>query len=545
MAEPITEITVEEVRKLALPIGTTILAGNNALGNIVNWTALIYPQEIGPKPLNTGELVFLAPLERNLSIPNRDAVVVRQAVDAQAAGVILAENASPLAMQEAESGNLPLLLLPPGHKVREVERTVIALLLDRQTQLERRGAQIYRQLIQISSGNRGMPELVNAMSRLTGKMVLVHDKRLRLVERVSLPDFDEVEDDAKRFTGQAANLPEKLRNRRRVTNLESPVIQQELPLEGMVRLIAPIVTQNIGRGYLSIIGRESQVDEVDILVTEHGAEACALEMAKAKAISDAEKRLRGNFLDRLLIGDVNQQEAVRQGERFNHNMAIPHLAMVLAWQGNAPPSLRRLETLINGIVSTQREQAFVWQRDDHVVIFYATNEQSPIDSSLVLAETLRQEARRQQPQHRLAIGLGQKAASVNQWRESYQDAQQAVELARRLETDQPLYIGDLGVYQLLLRMPDRNSLLAFAEHILGPLLEYDERNRADLVKTLEAFFACHGNLSRTAEKLIVHRNTLLYRMNRIGEIASMDLDRPETRLGVHLALAIRQLLHNK
>ncbi len=164
---------------------------------------------------------------------------------------------------------------------------------------------------------------------------------------------------------------------------------------------------------------------------------------------------------------------------------------------------------------------------------------------MTLAETLRQEAQRQQPQHRLAIGLGQKAVSVNQWRESYQDAQQAVELAHRLETDQPLYIGDLGVYQLLLRMPDRDSLLTFAERTLGPLLEYDERNRADLVKTLEAFFACHGNLSRTAEKLIVHRNTLLYRMNRIGEIAAMDLDRPETRLGVHLALAIRQLLHNK
>ena len=537
-------ITVEEVRKLSLPLGTTVLAGQEALQTPVTWTALIYPQEIGPKPLNKGELVILAPLERNLSIPNRDATVVRQAVEAKAAAVVLAENASTLALQEARAGKLPLLLLPPGYNVRDVERTVITLLLDRRAQIERRGTQIYRQLTQISSQNDGMVELVNAMAELTGKSVIVHDKRLRVVQSVVGPDLGDLWDEVLKFTSQPANLPEKLRNRHQVVNLDVPVQEQKLPIGQFSRMVAPIVTQAVGRGYLSIVGLRDTLDEVDQLVVEHGAAACALEMAKAKAISETEKRLRGTFLDRLLIGDVNQQEAIRQGERFNHNMALPHIAIVLSWQGADAPSLRRLETLVNGVVSNRREEALVWQRDDHVVIFYAADEEKPINSSVQLAEMLRQEARRQQPQHRIAIGMGQKAAHVNQWRESYQDAQQAVDLACRLETDEPLYIGDLGVYQLILRLEDRETLLVFADHMLGPLLDYDERNRADLIKTLEAFFACHGNLSKTAEKLIVHRNTLLYRMNRISEIADMDLNRPETRLGVHLALVIRQLLLN-
>ncbi len=543
-SETTSAITVEEVRKLALPIGTSVLAGQEALKRVVTWTALIYPQEIGPKPLNKGELVVLAPLERNLSIPNRDATVVRQAVEANAAAVVLAENASALAMQEATNGLMPLLLLPEGYNVRDVERTVIALLLDRQTQIERRGTQIYRQLTQISSQNAGMAELVGAMADLTGKSVIVHDKRLRVVQSVIQPELAEHWEALDKFTSQHANLPDKLRNRHQVTNLDTKVYEQTLPIADMVRVVAPIINQAVGRGYLTIISHEDTLDEVDLLVAEHGAEACAIEMAKAKAISETEKRLRGTFLDRLLIGDVNQQEAIRQGERFNHNMGAPHLAIVLAWQGIDTPSLRRLETMINGIVSSRREEALVWQRDDHVVIFHAARDDDPIDSSLTLAEALRQEARRQQPQHRVAIGLGQKAPHVNQWRESYQDAQQAVDLACRLETDEPLYIGDLGVYQLILRLDDRETLLAFATNMLGPLLDYDERNRADLIKTLEAFFTCHGNLSKTAEKLIVHRNTLLYRMNRISEIADMDLNRPETRLGVHLALVIRQLLLN-
>jgi purine catabolism regulator len=100
----------------------------------------------------------------------------------------------------------------------------------------------------------------------------------------------------------------------------------------------------------------------------------------------------------------------------------------------------------------------------------------------------------------------------------------------------------LGVYQLILSLSDKEKLQDFCQTILGKLTEYDLRQNADLIKTLEAFFNCHGNLSQTAEVLIVHRNTLLYRMNRINEIAEIDLNRPETRLALHLALTIQRLL---
>jgi purine catabolism regulator len=138
--------------------------------------------------------------------------------------------------------------------------------------------------------------------------------------------------------------------------------------------------------------------------------------------------------------------------------------------------------------------------------------------------------------------LGQPARDIAAWRSSYRDGVQALELAMRLQTDTPLYIADLGVYQLILSLSDRDKLLSFCDRTLGPLLDYDMRQHADLIKTLEAFFACHGNLSQTAEMLIVHRNTLLYRMYRINDIAQIDLDRPEIRLALHLALTIRRLL---
>jgi PucR family transcriptional regulator, purine catabolism regulatory protein len=399
-------------------------------------------------------------------------------------------------------------------------------------------------LTQISSRNEGMAELISAMARLTNKSVVVQDKRLRVLYSSVQPQFVGYWDEIEQFLKKTDNLPVEIQDRHRVSEIDNPVLMQALPTPSLARLVSPIVTKDIGRGFLSIIGFDNNLDDIDTLVAEHGAAACALEMAKAKAISDTEKRLRGTFLDRLLIGDVSQQEAIRQGERFEHDMTQTHLAIVLAWQGEKNYSTRRLETLVNSTVTSTRTNALVWQREreEEVLVFFAADSKDPIDSSLKLAHAISAEVQRQYPHARVAIGLGQAARDVAGWRTSYRDAVQALDLARRLQTDTPLYIGDLGVYQLILSLSDREKLVAFCDRTLGTLIEYDHRQSADLVKTLEAFFACHGNLSETAEMLIVHRNTLLYRMTRINEIAGIDLKRPETRLALHLALTVRRLL---
>lgn len=545
MADSVNHITVEDVRKLALPLGTRVVAGDGHLNRSVTWTTVIYLENKTPaKALQRGEMVLVAPPETNNVRQITDVDVVRWASDMQASAVVLSENASPTAIAEANAFGMPVMVLPGGSRVRLVEKTVVSLLVDRKGQLERRATQIYRQLTQISSRNEGMAELVNAMARLTNKSIVVQDKRLKTLDSAVQPGLIGSWDDVENFLKNLYSLPVEFQDRLRVGEVENPALLQSLPIPGLARLVAPIITRNIGRGYLSIIGREGDLDDIDLLVAEHGAAACALEMAKAKAISDTEKRLRGTFLDRLLLGDVSQQEAVRQGERFEHDMTQPHVAIVLAWQGDKTPSSRRLETLVNQVVVAQRAAALVWQREkeNELIVFHATDTKDPIDTSMKLAKAFVQEIQRQYPGTRFAIGLGQPAREISAWRNSHRDAVQALELAARLQTDTPLYIGDLGVYQLILSLSDREKLLAFCDKTLGALVEYDMRQRADLIKTLEAFFACHGNLSQTADMLIVHRNTLLYRMNRINEIAEIDLNRPETRLALHLALTIRRLL---
>lgn len=545
MTETNNNITVEDVRKLALPLGTRVVAGDGLLSRPVNWATIFYPEtRTSSKTLQQGEIVLVAPIENETARQSTNAEIIRWASTMRASAVILSENVPPALIAEANAFGLPIIILPVGSRMRDIEKSIVSLLVDRKGQLERSATQIYRQLTQISSRNEGMAELVHAMARLTNKAVVIQDKRLRIIESAEQPQFISSWEDVETFLKNTQNLPVEMQDRNRVAEIDKPVQMQSLPTPGLARLVSPIITKNIGRGYLSIVGRDTDLDDIDLLVAEHGAAACALEMAKAKAISDTEKRLRGTFLDRLLNGDVSQQEAIRQGERFDHDITLPHIAIVLSWRGDKNLSGRRLETTINTVVSGKHANALVWQREreNEVVVFYSPTNENPIEAGMELAKAFGQEIQKQFPSTKVAVGVGQVARDVNSWRNSHRDAVQARELAARLQTDMPLYIGDLGVYQLILSLSEREKLLAFCRKILGYLEDYDHNQNADLIKTLEAFFACHGNLSETAKELIVHRNTLLYRISRIKEISKQDLERPEIRLAMQLALTIRRLL---
>jgi purine catabolism regulator len=63
-----------------------------------------------------------------------------------------------------------------------------------------------------------------------------------------------------------------------------------------------------------------------------------------------------------------------------------------------------------------------------------------------------------------------------------------------------------------------------------------------LLETVEVYLACNGNLSEAARRLHLHRNSLLYRLHHIRDLLGHDLDNPELRLALQLALKGRRVL---
>jgi len=529
--------SLQEVRHAALPPGTQILAGAEKLHAPVRW-AMVVSGSVSLPFLEGNELLLVYPT-------NLAESWLEEAMNAGAAGIIVPEAIPPVALTAAQLNNFPVLLLPAGSQLREVERSILTILLNQRVDLERRSVGIYQQLMRMASDTADLNAIVHELSRMVDKAVILQDKRLKIREHSLIPGLAGVFESLEKEIEDKDSLPSAFQDRHKLPLSTTPTILQELNEGGLSRLITPVVTQGIGRGYLSFLASNGEFSELDTLVLQHAAVICAMEMARAKAISETEKRLRGDFLDTLILGNVSDTEAVVEGDRYGHDMTVPHVALIVQWQGTQHPSVRRLETLVNGLLPRHPNAIISRLRENEVRMFYKVEGVNPIQSARELADELVKDSKTEYPHARLAIGIGSLATKASLWRGSYREAMQAVDLAHKLKADTPLFIGDLGIYMFLSHPDYKEDLILLRDSTIGNLIRYEERQRADLLQTLNAFFEEHGNHTATADALNVHRNTLTYRMNRITEITGLDLNQPDVRLAVHLALKIHRLFGNE
>jgi DNA-binding PucR family transcriptional regulator len=160
-----------------------------------------------------------------------------------------------------------------------------------------------------------------------------------------------------------------------------------------------------------------------------------------------------------------------------------------------------------------------------------------------LRDTLEAALRARQLSDRVSIGIGRPDHGIQGIRRSHQEARQALTLGRRLHgSGHVTDYDDLGIYRLILAAEGLPELRVFQEESLSHLVDYDRIHSSNLIQTLEAFFAANCSPKEAASILGVHRNTVLYRLDRIASITGLNLDDPEVRLRLHLALHVRVAL---
>jgi purine catabolism regulator len=131
----------------------------------------------------------------------------------------------------------------------------------------------------------------------------------------------------------------------------------------------------------------------------------------------------------------------------------------------------------------------------------------------------------------MAVGIGRPKHGLGGVHSSHREAEQALGMGLKLDaTAVVVSFVDLGLHRLLYSVA------------LGALIAYDEKGSGDLLRTLDAFFRCHGSPTETAQELKLHRNTVLYRLRRIEEVGRLRLNDPDTRLNLQLCLRIRDVL---
>jgi DNA-binding PucR family transcriptional regulator len=102
-------------------------------------------------------------------------------------------------------------------------------------------------------------------------------------------------------------------------------------------------------------------------------------------------------------------------------------------------------------------------------------------------------------------------------------------------------VRDLGLTSLLLEAGTPEALRRFAGRLLDPVTDDDARRGGDLLKTLRAWLASGCSAPAAAARLVVHPNTVAYRLAKVERLTGRNLRRPDVRMELHLAATVHEL----
>lgn len=313
----------------------------------------------------------------------------------------------------------------------------------------------------------------------------------------------------------------------------------------------PLIVGGELLGSLVIASAGDPLTDTDHISMEQAALVAAIEMMKEKTAFEAEMRLRSDFLDDLL---ANHPAATLDRAAYlgcDPDLSYDVLVVDLHEPADALQAARHRRTAASvverSLVRSHPRSMVVVHGQDVVVLLPADPGRhglgGPARPSVVdTASSVLAELKRQLSRVDISIGIGLRAPALRMVYASYTEAYRALRAARGLgRTGEVVTAESLGVYAMLFHDDASVDIRTFTRRALGVLIEHDELRGTSYVPTLRAYFSANGNVRAAARSLNVHVNTLINRLKRIEEIASLRLDDPDTRLQTHLALKLRDL----
>lgn len=545
-------ISVLDVMRQALPEGTRVVAGEGGLGREVTWASRLRPAPPAFAHLSGGELVLLPPqvlelLDERLTLDE----AVRQLATFGVAAVALSGAASATAKTVANETDVPLLVLPDDVDFGSLERTASRYISERRREIQRRGQEAGRQLMELAIAGDPLSALARELAAIAGRAVAIEGADGALLA----------------FQPGRSNLT--------ITQCEALIGDTRGPVMSWLRTVAttspaepPSSTYRATRGWLRIVapvsGREGLIGNVSLFVqtgeenvedgvfASRGAAACAVALAREQAAAGARREIELNVLDEILDGALRSEVSLlQQIKRLGHDPTRSYCAMIARVDPapGAPARARngRWSVLEEGLrrAATSRNARILWRvRNTSADIVWPVAEEGELAA---IVTTVRDELNAAITRHAssevISLGVGRIRTGLEGIRHSHQDARQALTIGRRLHGSGNITTFEkLGVYRLIYAAEHLPELRTFQDEALAPLIAYDRAHGAELIRTLEAFFAANCSPKEAASMLHVHRNTVLYRLERIADITGLDLNASDVRLRLHLALHVRLAL---
>ena len=448
--------------------------------------------------------------------------------------------------------NIPLIDIHYSIPLSDIMMDIFKEVFDKQASLLARIERVHEQLMVAMLEGNGIEDVAKIIHNNIRNPVLLSLK-------LSNERHEEFGDISENLREQLLKDSEKfydpIDNRARLKRLD----ENNVLIDGkyVTRMIMPIVLKDNVYGHIFTWSTNTPLGGFDLSILESASTTIALAVLQELSIKEVEIRYRSDFFEDLISSDARRKKkALDRAHFFNLNHNDYYVIEVMSFKlkfddgDNDEYLFEYLQDFTNATVSTIEKimnylklEGIVSTKLNGIQILVGFKDLDSIDERLeelneMIINSLDDKAKNLE----IKIGVGRAYNGLENVNKSFSDAIKTIRTGKVITDKGVITFDELGIFKILCQDFLVEELEDFYNTTLKPLSDYDGKKSTELVKTLEAYFEYNGNLTRMSEQLFTHYNTILYRINRINEITGMDLNNPNDRLNLEVALKIKEII---
>ena len=262
------------------------------------------------------------------------------------------------------------------------------------------------------------------------------------------------------------------------------------------------------------------------------------------ALNDAkvfyeEKHDRGTFVKNIIMDNILPGDIYVRAKELHFSIDAPRAVFLIRQVGHG--DVAAVEVL-QGIFPDRLQDFVLSINETDIAVVKQISPSTTSEDLQRLAQSM-EDLLKTELFIKTVIGIGTVSSHLRELADSYKEAQTAIDVGKVFDTEKTIInYENLGIGRLIYQLPT-----TLCEIFLTEVFKKNSIDSLDqeTLFTINKFFENNLNVSETSRKLFVHRNTLVYRLEKIKKLTGLDLRQFDHAIIFKVALMVRKYLSSR
>lgn len=252
-----------------------------------------------------------------------------------------------------------------------------------------------------------------------------------------------------------------------------------------------------------------------------------------------EKHDRGTFVKNIIMDNILPGDIYIRAKELHFATDAPRAVFLIRQVGRSDVAT---VDVLSGMFPDKMQDFVLSVNESDVAVIKQITVNTPSEElekiAVNIENTLKNELR-----IKTSIGIGTVSEHLRELADSYKEAQTAIEVGKVFDTEKSIMrYENLGIGRLIYQLPTTLCEIFLSEIFKKSSIDCLDQ---ETLFTINKFFENNLNVSETSRKLFVHRNTLVYRLEKIKKLTGLDLRQFDHAIVFKVALMVRKYLSSR